>query len=61
MEKGDYDWWGGSGSTSRSSAGLVAGCVGVGFVGPELGRIDKAAQEHGPDSELVRARFSGSS
>jgi uncharacterized membrane protein len=34
----------------------VAGSVGVGFVGPELGRIDKAAQEFGPDSEEVQRR-----
>jgi uncharacterized membrane protein len=35
---------------------LIAGSVGVGFVGPELGRIDKAAQEHGPDSAEVGRR-----
>jgi uncharacterized membrane protein len=34
----------------------VAASVGVGFVGPELGRIDKAAQEHGPDSAEVGRR-----
>jgi uncharacterized membrane protein len=34
----------------------IAACVGVGFVGPELGRIDKAAQEFGPDSDAVRSR-----
>jgi len=34
----------------------IAGVVGVGFVGPELGRIDRAAQRHGPDSEEVRRR-----
>ena len=35
---------------------LVAACVGVGFVGPELGRIDEAAMEHGPDSAEVGRR-----
>ena len=30
--------------------------VGAGFVGPELGRIDQAAQKHGPESEEVRRR-----
>jgi uncharacterized membrane protein len=34
----------------------IAAVVGVGFVGPELGRIDRAAREHGPDSEAVRRR-----
>ncbi len=34
----------------------VATVVGVAFVGPELGRIDKAAQEFGPDSEAVGRR-----
>ncbi|HEX7525981.1 MAG TPA: hypothetical protein VF327_06705, partial [Gaiellaceae bacterium] len=34
----------------------IAGTVGVGFVGPELGRIDKAAQEHGPESAEVGRR-----
>ena len=34
----------------------IAATVGVGFVGPELGRIDKAAQEHGPDSAEVGRR-----
>jgi uncharacterized membrane protein len=34
----------------------IAGCVGVGFVGPELGRIDEAARTHGPDSEEVARR-----
>ena len=35
---------------------LIAATVGVGFVGPELGRIDKAAQEHGPESPEVARR-----
>jgi uncharacterized membrane protein len=34
----------------------IATVVGVGFVGPELGRIDKAAQAHGPQSEEVAER-----
>ena len=34
----------------------IAGCVGVGFVGPELGRIDEAARTHGPDSPEVAER-----
>jgi uncharacterized membrane protein len=35
---------------------VIAAVVGVGFVGPELGRIDRAAQELGPESEMVRRR-----
>ena len=35
---------------------IVAGLVGVGFVGPELGRIDRAAQQHGPESAEVGRR-----
>jgi uncharacterized membrane protein len=34
----------------------IAAVVGVGFVGPELGRIDEAAQAHGPNSEEVARR-----
>jgi uncharacterized membrane protein len=34
----------------------TAASVGVAFVGPELGRIDRAAQEHGPDSAEVQRR-----
>ena len=34
----------------------IASGVGVGFVGPELGRIDKAAMEFGPQSEQVARR-----
>jgi uncharacterized membrane protein len=34
----------------------LAMAIGIGFVGPELGRIDKAAQEHGPDSPEVGRR-----
>ena len=33
---------------------LIAAVIGVGFVGPELGRIDEAARTHGPD--LTRGR-----
>jgi uncharacterized membrane protein len=35
----------------------IAATVGVGFVGPELGRIDKAAQQYGPDSAEVGRRI----
>jgi uncharacterized membrane protein len=35
---------------------LIAATVGVGFVGPELGRIDRAAGEHGPESAEVARR-----
>lgn len=34
----------------------IAATVGVGFVGPELGRIDEAAQKFGPDSAEVGRR-----
>jgi uncharacterized membrane protein len=34
----------------------ITAIVGVGFVGPELGRIDEAAQTHGPTSPEVAAR-----
>jgi uncharacterized membrane protein len=34
----------------------VAMAVGIGFVGPELGRIDQAAQEFGPESPEVARR-----
>ena len=34
----------------------IAAIVGVGFVGPELGRIDEAARTHGPESEEVARR-----
>ena len=30
--------------------------VGIGFVGPELGRIDKVAVEFGPESEEIGRR-----
>src|SRR6476469_8326498 len=53
MEKGNYDWWGVFWIDFALAGWLVAGLVGVGFVGPELGRIDKAAMEFGPMSEEV--------
>jgi uncharacterized membrane protein len=56
MEKGNYDWWGVFWIDFALAGWLIAACVGVGFVGPELGRIDKAAQEFGPSSEIVRAK-----
>lgn len=34
----------------------IAGTLGVGFVGPELGRIDAAARAHGPQSDEVMRR-----
>ena len=55
IEKGDLSWsvfW-----IDFALVGwLIAASVGVLFVGPELGRIDKAAQEHGPDSAEVGRR-----
>jgi uncharacterized membrane protein len=56
MEKGNYDWWGVFWIDFALAGWLVAGLVGVGFVGPELGRIDKAAQEFGPMSAEVGRR-----
>ena len=34
----------------------LAMAIGIGFVGPELGRIDRAAQQHGPESPEVARR-----
>jgi len=34
----------------------LAMVIGIAFVGPELGRIDRAAQEHGPESPEVGRR-----
>jgi hypothetical protein len=55
VEKGGYGW-----STFWIDFALagwtVATLVGVGFVGPELGRIDAAAQQHGPESPEVARR-----
>ena len=56
MEKGNYDWFGVFWIDFALVGWLVAGLVGVGFVGPELGRIDKAAMEFGPMSEEVGRR-----
>ncbi|HET8741752.1 MAG TPA: DUF2269 family protein [Gaiella sp.] len=55
MEKGNLDW--GQFWVIFALVGwTVAAVVGVGFVGPELGRIDQAARSHGPDSPEVAAR-----
>jgi len=55
VEKGNWGWstfW-----IDFAIAGwAVAAAVGVGFVGPELGRIDRAAATHGPDSPEVFRR-----
>ncbi len=55
VEKGGFGWnqfW-----IDFALAGwAIAATVGVGFVGPELGRIDKAAAEFGPESEEVGRR-----
>lgn len=55
VQKGHWGWstfW-----VDFALAGwAVAAAVGVGFVGPELGRIDKAAVEHGPESAEVARR-----
>jgi uncharacterized membrane protein len=55
IEKGGLGW--GTFWIDFALAGwAIASCVGVGFVGPELGRIDHAAQAHGPDSAEVQRR-----
>ncbi len=55
VQKGSFGWsrfW-----IDFALAGwAVAAAVGVGFVGPELGRIDRAAQEFGPASAEVGRR-----
>jgi uncharacterized membrane protein len=55
MEKGGYGWdvvW-----IDLALAGwVIAAAVGIGFVGPELGRIDRAARELGPESDEVGRR-----
>jgi uncharacterized membrane protein len=56
MEKGNYDWWGVFWIDFALAGWLIAACVGVGFVGPELGRIDEAAQKLGPTSAEVGRR-----
>jgi uncharacterized membrane protein len=56
VEKGHWGW-----STFWIDFAIVgwgiAAVVGVGFVGPELGRIDRAAATHGPDSPEVFRRI----
>ena len=55
MQKGNFDW--GQFWVIFALVGwTIAAVVGVGFVGPELGRIDEAARTHGPDSPEVAAR-----
>ena len=55
VQKGQLGW-----GTFWIDFGLVgwaiAGCIGVAFVGPELGRIDRAAQQFGPESAEVGRR-----
>ena len=55
VEKGNWGW-----STFWIDFAIVgwgiAAVVGVGFVGPELGRIDRAAATYGPDSPEVFRR-----
>jgi len=55
MQKGNFDW--GEFWVIFALAGwTIAALVGVGFVGPELGRIDEAARMHGPESPEVAMR-----
>ena len=55
MVEGDMDW--GAFWVVFGLAGwAIAAVVGIGFVGPELGRIDEAARAHGPDSAEVAER-----
>jgi len=55
MVEGDLDW--GQFWVLFGLIGwVIAAVVGVGFVGPELGRIDEAARTHGPDSVEVGRR-----
>lgn len=55
VEKGGLGW--GTFWIDFALAGWgVAALVGVGFVGPELGRIDEAARRHGPQSAEVARR-----
>jgi uncharacterized membrane protein len=56
MQKGHWDWWGVFWIDFGLVGWTIAALVGVGFVGPELGRIDKAAQEFGPTSAEVGQR-----
>jgi uncharacterized membrane protein len=56
VEKGQWGW-----STFWIDFGIagwgIAAAVGVGFVGPELGRIDRAAATYGPHSPEVARRI----
>jgi uncharacterized membrane protein len=55
MEQGVWDWnqvW----IVLGLAGWAIATGVGVLFVGPELGRIDRAAADHGPDSAEVARR-----
>ena len=55
VEKGNLGW--GIAWLDLALAGwVVAAVVGIGFVGPELGRIDRAAQGFGPESPEVARR-----
>jgi uncharacterized membrane protein len=55
MQKGGWSW--GAFWIDFALVGwAIAATVGIAFVGPELGRIDKAAQEFGPDSAEVGRR-----
>ena len=55
MVEGDLDW--GQFWVLFGLVGwVIAAVIGVGFVGPELGRIDEAARTHGPDSAEVARR-----
>jgi uncharacterized membrane protein len=55
VEKGNWGW--GTFWIDFAIVGwAIATIVGVGFVGPELGRIDKAAAEYGPTSPEVGRR-----
>ena len=56
MQKGNWDGGGSSGSTSRSSAGPLRRPSASASWGPELGRIDKTAEQFGPDLSEVRDR-----
>ena len=55
MQKGNFDW--GQFWVIFALVGwTIAALVGVGFVGPELGRIDEAARAYGPNSPEVAMR-----
>ncbi len=55
IQKGHWGW--GTVWIDLALAGwAIATGVGVGFVGPELGRIDRDAMEHGPESAEVARR-----